>query len=127
MRQREKSYNTLLRTLMFVLCLLILGKGERNGALQYDFSLNKGVVFTYINANNNVNAFSDSKDAAKTNFVTVINENRAFNSEDNDFYGINDWESYYAKCSQALYSYIQNYSCDRVLHPKLEQLGILLI
>ena len=113
--------------IIFVISFLMTSNGESDSRMRYDLSLNKGAVLSYINADYNKNSFSESEKNTKNNFVTVIVESRISCSNDNNVFDINGCCFSQNNVSKALYSYIQNYSCNRVLHPPLEKLGVLLI
>lgn len=127
MRSCKKSYKLLLTLLLFVFGLLLSNGSGGDRLFCYDFSTCGGTVLSCIHASSNTNSFSEWDRNTKTDCVLAINESRFSFFNDNGLFGVSDGEFCTHHSSQALISYIHNYSCNRVLHPLLEQLGVLLI
>ncbi|MBR1626746.1 MAG: hypothetical protein IJ681_06350 [Bacteroidales bacterium] len=121
-----KSYKLLTGFVAFIFSLVI-ADGNDDSRFCYDFTLNSGAVISYITANSQNNSFSQDKEASKTDFELLINENRTLLSDSDCLFEIQG-DDFYIKNRSALFiSYINSYSNGRVLHPPLEQLGSLLI
>lgn len=112
---------------MLVVCLLTTSMGTLSNQKNYDLSLNKGVVFSYIDSSQNNNSFSQKDSVPTADFKFLITHIRTFFFDDNEIITENTQCIGKQRKSMALFAYMKDYSNCRILHPPLEQLCIFLI
>jgi len=113
--------------MLLVFCLFLVEDAGISDSYNNGFSSLNNVNLSFVQQKKTTKYLSDYTETNRNDCVLAINSNR-WNIMDNTHsseYSENTFA--YKNFSQELVSYIQNYSCNRVIHPPLEKLGILLI
>ncbi len=124
---KNKSYNSLIGILALVVCLLTTSVGTISNQKNYDLSLNKGIIFSYIDSTQNNNSFSQKDSTPTADFKFLITHIRTFFFDDNQIITENMQYIGKQRVSMALFAYMNSYSNYRILHPPLEKLCTFLI
>lgn len=127
METKKKSYSVISFLILFVFCLFLAETTGMSSSYNYDFATFDNANISFVQQKKTTKYFSDYTNTDKNDCVLAINSTRLNVMDDTHCSEYGESTFVYKEFSQELVSYIQNYSCDRVIHPPLEELGALLI
>jgi hypothetical protein len=127
METKKKSYSIISFLILFVFCLFLTETTGMSSSYNYGFATFDNANISFVQQKKTTKYFSDYTNTDKNDCVLAINNTRLNVMDDTHCSEYSESTFVYKEFSQDLVSYIQNYSCDRVIHPPLEELGVLLI
>ncbi|MBP3254375.1 MAG: hypothetical protein J6M30_07690 [Bacteroidales bacterium] len=127
MNCNKKTYNLTVSFTVMLLCCLAFNTGNIRSNIPQNLNLNTGIVISYLQANNNVNSIDTKTSSQRNEYCFVINELRTPTYNDNHIIVPYDCSVKTNRINHfTLNTSIQNFS-DRVLHPPLSKLRVLII